>query len=82
MASVILNAIPKVPRYFGELHPSALFHAALSGRNLYNRLNYMESQRAQYPLIKEYSLNHNMNPLINPKPTPPGCAGPRRDLHG
>ena len=22
------------------------------------------SQRAQYPLIKEYSFNHNMNPLI------------------
>ena len=22
------------------------------------------TQRAQYPLIKEYGLNHNMNPLI------------------
>ena len=22
------------------------------------------TQRAQYPLIKEYSLNHNMNPVI------------------
>ena len=24
----------------------------------------MITQRAQYPLIKEYSLNHNMKPLI------------------
>ena len=22
------------------------------------------TQRAQYPLIKEYSLNHNVNPLL------------------
>ena len=24
----------------------------------------INTQRAQYPLIKEYSLNHNMKPLI------------------
>ena len=28
------------------------------------RVNWPRSQRAQYPLIKEYSLNHNMKPYI------------------
>ena len=32
----------------------------LKGRNIFKGY----TQRAQYPLIKEYSLNQNMNPLI------------------
>ena len=33
-------------------------------RRLHNIRSEARTQRAQYPLIKEYSLNHNMKPYI------------------